>query len=297
MLVAAIALCAAAYAKPIAYPLVAVMFVYVLFRMGWRRAGAFLVVCAALLAPWHVRNARVSNYRGFSTLGAHAVYVAAGGSVVARQEKTAYADARRQRWAHSTAMARREGYGWMWREGVALVASDPLGYARTHAAGMARTLFDPGAVEYLRLFGLYPESGGALLRMVDRGIINGAIELARTFPSVVWSSLAMGLALLPLVILSLFAVRRALLCACIVAWLAVASGGPPGSSRFRAPMAPFLIVMSAVALRSRPEDARGVRGDGVEERADVRGGGFAGVAMPAVGGAVGPVERPHAFGG
>jgi hypothetical protein len=60
-------------------------------------------------------------------------------------------------------------------------------------AGMFRTLFDPGAVEYFRLFGAYPENGGLLGRAVDRGLLYASWELARTRPAIWWSTVALAL--------------------------------------------------------------------------------------------------------
>jgi hypothetical protein len=149
----------------------------------------------------------------------------------------------------------------MWREGWRLLFSDPLGYSWTHAQGMARTLFDPGAVEYLRIFGRYPRLGGALARIVDQGLVRGALELARAHPLVVWSSAVMAILLAPLVVLPFLGAMRVprdrraafVLFAIIVGWLVFAGGGVPGSSRFRAPAVPFLTLMSAFAFR---RDAR-----------------------------------------
>ena len=79
-----------------------------------------------------------------------------------------------------------ERYAEMRREGVSHIASDPFGWAKTHAFGMVRTLFEPGAVEYARAFGLYTTKGG-LGSMVDGGFAN----FARAHPiliavSIIW---------------------------------------------------------------------------------------------------------------
>lgn len=255
---AAAALCCAAYVKPIAYPLVIVLAVAALFKVGVRHASLFLLTSVVLLAPWHLRNAR-HGYRGFSTLADQAMYAGVGGSVAARQQQVPYAQMRVEMFQRLDEEKTVERYTTMRREGWRLMLSDPLGYAWTHVQGMARTLFDPGAVEYLRAFGRYPESGGGLAHLVDRGLLRGSLELARAQPLAVWSSIATALILLPLIVLPGVAAMRLtpqrrsafVLFAIITAWLVFAGGGVPGSSRFRAPAIPFLALMSGFAFRPR----------------------------------------------
>lgn len=244
---AALMLCTAAYMKPIAYPLVFIICIASLVRP--RAALLFILVCAALLVPWIARNHR-AGYTGFSTLMARAVYVSAGGSVLAQREHRPYEDVRQELIRRAdvrgpTAQPRRFA-----REGLSLVASDPIGYAKTHVKGMLRTLFDPGATEYLRMFDLYRDGGGAL--MASRGIGT----TARAYPIAFWSSIALALILAPLVILPFIGAYRSptvafMLLAIVAGYLVFAGGGVPGYSRFRAPAVPFLIVMSAVAFTRR----------------------------------------------
>ena len=247
VVVAAIALCAAAYVKPIAYPLVFLIAVASLIRP--RLAWMFVLTCAALLTPWIVRNQR-AGYPGFSTLTARAVYLSAGGSVIAQREHRPYEEVRAELQQKAdvrgpTADARRYE-----REGIAVLASDPIGYAKTHIKGVLRTLFDPGATEYLRMFGIYSEGGRAALA---GGGMRGA---ARAYPIAFWSSIALAVILAPLVILPLVGMMRApsmpfFLLAIVAGYLLFAGGGVPGYSRFRAPAVPFLVVMSAVAFVPR----------------------------------------------
>ena len=245
-------LCTAAYIKPIAYPLVFIICLASLFRISFIRPRAallFVLVCAALLIPWIARNHR-AGYTGFSTLMARAVYVSAGGSVLAQREHRPYEEVRQELIRRAdvrgpTAQPRRFA-----REGAALVASDPLGYAKTHLKGMLRTLFDPGATEYLRMFDLYREGGGAM--MATRGIGT----TARAYPIPFWSSIALAMILAPLVILPFIGAYRSptvafVLLAIVAGYLVFAGGGVPGYSRFRAPAVPFLVLMSAVAFTRR----------------------------------------------
>ena len=247
IITAAVMLCAAAYMKPIAYPLVFIVCIASFIRP--RVALLFVLACAVLLVPWIARNHR-AGYTGFSTLMARAVYVSAGGSVLANREHRPYEDVRKELIRRADVRGPTAKPQRFAREGVALVASDPIGYAKTHLKGVLRTLFDPGATEYLRMFDLYREGGGAMI--ASRGIGTAA----RAYPLPFWSSIALGLILAPLVILPFIGAYRwptlgFLLIALVAGYLVFAGGGVPGYSRFRAPAVPFLVVMSAVAFVRR----------------------------------------------
>ncbi|MDP9193588.1 MAG: glycosyltransferase family 39 protein [Acidobacteriota bacterium] len=248
----AVMLCAAAYVKPIAYPLVFIICIASLARP--RAALLFVLTCAALLAPWIVRNHR-AGYTGFSTLMARAVYVSAGASVVAQREHRPYEDVRQELLRRADVRGPTADPKSYAREGVSLVATDPFAYAKIHVKGMLRTLFDPGATEYLRMFGLYSEGGSAMIAS------GGGRNTARNYPIAFWSSIALGILLTPLVVLPFIGACRSVahrsataaffLLAIIAAYLVFAGGGVPGRSRFRVPAVPFLVVMSAVAFARR----------------------------------------------
>jgi hypothetical protein len=213
------------------------------------------VTCVALLAPWHIRNYVTSGYPGFSSLIDRSIYITAGGSVAARQEGVAFAEMRRQLVARDDARAADpQRYAQMRREGVSRIASDPIGWAKTHVFGMFRTLFEPGVTEYARMFGLYTTNGG-LSAMVDGGFAG----FARAHPILIGVSIIWAIVLLPLVLLPFIAAMRVppqsrlafSLFALITIWLVVAGGGIPGYHRFRVPAVPFLVLMSAFAYTAR----------------------------------------------
>jgi|GEM_PF-1433413 len=254
---AAVALCAAVYVKPIAWPLVLIVpLVAVWFQP--RRALILFVTCAALLAPWHIRNYVTAGYPGFSSLMDRSIYISAGGSVAARQQGLPFAEMRRRLIARDDA---RDGdparFAEMRREGATRVASDPFGWAKTQAFGMFRTLFEPGAAEYARTFGLYTKGGQAA--MVDGGFA----AFARAHPILIAVSIVWALVLLPLVLLPIVGAIRLRgrvparsrlafgLFALIAAWLVVAGGGVPGYHRFRVPAVPFLVLMGAFVYTGR----------------------------------------------
>ena len=255
---AALAITAAAYTKPAAYPLVLISAAVVLLgcrrSFALRKGLAYLVIVIALLAPWHIRNSSQARFAGFSTLFDRALYISVSGSIESREGRRPFAEVRREKLAAAPDPAS------MRQEGMSRLAAHPLEYAVIHVQGMLRTLLEPGAVEYLRLFDAYPRSGGALGHLVQRGLVRGAYDFAKAFPLAFWMSVVAALVLLPLVVLPLAAIARgpgargiALLA--IAAYFVIISGGPPGSSRFRVPIVPILIVMSAFAVRRRDKNA------------------------------------------
>jgi hypothetical protein len=239
--------------KPIAWPLALIVpFAAVWFRP--KQAVVLLVTSLALLAPWHIRNYVTAGYPGFSSLMDRSIYITAGGSVAAREQGVPFAEMRRRLIARDDARAADpKRYTDMRREGVSRVFSDPSGWAKTHAVGMFRTLFEPGAAEYARTFGLYTSGGQAA--MVDGGFE----AFARAHPILIGVSIVWALVLLPLVALPIVAVRRVPansrfafgLFALITVYLVVAGGGVPGYHRFRVPAVPFLVLMSAFVYTGR----------------------------------------------
>jgi 4-amino-4-deoxy-L-arabinose transferase-like glycosyltransferase len=257
VVVSAAALSAAVYVRTIAYPLLVLVPLLLLWKP--KRAALFIGTCVLIVAPWHVRNHVRTGYSGFSTQMDRIVYFSAGGTIVARREHRPFVDVREEMRNAVSQSPPAEAGAIMRRTGASLLASDPLGYATTHVAGMMRTLFDPGAVEYLRMFGYYPQSGGALQKTVDAGLLRGTIEFATTRPLAFWASVVMGLLLLPLTVMPLWAMRSVapsdrlmyFLFAMLIAYSIFASGGVPGASRFRVPIAPLLVMMSSFVLNAR----------------------------------------------
>jgi 4-amino-4-deoxy-L-arabinose transferase-like glycosyltransferase len=258
VLAAAAILCTAAYVKPIVYPLVALICLASLLARAPRLSIAFFLACAVLLAPWHVRNRMLTGYAGFSSLMDRAVFLSAGGSIVARREHRPYEEVRQEMLRRARIRAPLDDpsrFKRIRREGVALVASDPFGYARTHAKGTLRTMFDPGATEYFRLLGMYSSGGRAAM---ERSVS----AVARAYPLPFFTSILLAIVLAPLVLLPVLAAMRVrgerrsalVLMALVASWLLVAGGGVPGYSRFRVPAVPLLILMSALALRSLRAD-------------------------------------------
>jgi hypothetical protein len=263
---AAVFLTSAAYVKPVAYPLVWVMCTVALVysvasqpKRVTRAVVMFTLTCALLLTVWHVRNGVRTGYGRFSTLFDHAIYISAGGSIAARADRIPFLEVRNRLYervdAYSPSAPHR--YELMRRDGWALVARHPFDYLQTHLQGIFRTLFDPGATDWLRLFGAYSRAG-RLQAFINDGLYAGIRRLIDTNPAIVWLSLTLSPFVVALVVLpSLAAVRITqnghtvafALMSITVIYFIVAGGGVPGMGRFRAPVIPLMILMSAFALR------------------------------------------------
>jgi hypothetical protein len=121
---------------------------------------------------------------------------------------------------------------------------------------MARTLLDPGAVEYMKLFGAYPTSGGLLGVAVDRGVIGAAAVLYERRPVAFWANVWLGLALGVYLLLAFRAIwswktwRQGRLVGVILlaAYFLVMSGGPQALGRFRHPVMPLVCLLAGAAF-------------------------------------------------
>ena len=136
----------------------------------------------------------------------------------------------------------------------------PLVYLQMHAAGVARVLLDPGAVEYLRLTGRYPENGGLLAMAHEQGVVAtlGLVRQARpvlfrlTLLLGAWLGAVLGAAAWGSVRLWRARRRAELLVLLTVAsYFLVLSGGAHGLSRFRHPVVPVICILAGAALMGR----------------------------------------------
>jgi 4-amino-4-deoxy-L-arabinose transferase-like glycosyltransferase len=246
-------------------------------RLPIRRRAAIvaLVTFVAIVTPWHVRNWHVAGYPGFSTLLDRALYLSAGAAVVAHEQGVSVSavresrrEAARDTWAATTDV--RADYARFRAQGLSELARSPLVYTRMHIAGIARVLLDPGAVEYLRVLGQYPETGGLLGVAHDRGLATALGKLADEYPRVFALTLATGAGVAATLVSAAWGFVRlwrtdgrasdAVLLAAWAAYFVVLSGGAHGISRFRHPVVPVLCVFAgALAIRRRgPVPARTV---------------------------------------
>jgi hypothetical protein len=268
-----LALAAASLVRPVGVVLpLAVLPVFV--RLPWGRglvaAAAFLSAGLGPPALWVLRNEVRAGYAGFAAIGDVNLYYYDAAAMLGRQEGVPYREVRD-----------RLGFGIGWKrylevhpeqadwppsrrfvdmrnEARKVIAAAPLLFARVRAEGTARMMIDPGATDYLKLFGLHPERGGLLHLVIDRGLLGTAVDLARSEPIVLWSNVLLGVPLaayLAAAAVGLLAIARrrsiaggwhALLL--VGAYLAVVSGGPAAYSRFRQPLMPVVCLLAAAGL-------------------------------------------------
>lgn len=240
-----------------------------------------LLIPALCCGMWMVRNARVGDYAGFSTVVAQNAYFYQAAAVRAEQEdiryyemreRLGYGDRARYLARHPEQRSWSQGRIQRWRreQGLETLKNHPLRYAALHLRGNIRLLITPGATDYLKGFGAYPVSGGLLDTVVTEGITAALVRLYRTRPLAFWSNVVLGAVLLGYYLLAgmgLLGVLRdrretgsgtdradslrgtmVFLLLLTAAYLILASGGPMGASRFRHPVMPLITVLGGVGF-------------------------------------------------
>jgi 4-amino-4-deoxy-L-arabinose transferase-like glycosyltransferase len=268
---AGLSLSAAALVRPMAYPLVVLLMaaaaVWSVRRSSRQRlcASIVVVICTVVLGAWHVRNAVATGYWGFSTQMDHAIYLSGEGAVTARISGESYADVRARLLAQAAdlppvATEGRSRFHVMRSSGWKAIRAHPATFLLIHLEGVVRTIGNPGAVEYFRLFGADSSREGLLDRIADDGLTGSVSRLARVRPWFLFASMAAAALTWPYVIAAAWSVwsgpprgQPAYWLALILgAYLIIAGGGVPGSSRFRAPAVPLMVLMVTIAWdRSR----------------------------------------------
>lgn len=275
---AAVCFAAAAYVRPVAYFLPLVLapegVAYGLRRKDGRLvAGVALcfAVSFGLTAAWQWRNARVADYAGFSAVGDFNAYFHLTAALKSEREGRPFYDCLRELGFYDPEIYLRqhpEQRGWTQGERYRSMRREAADEARResraalafYAKGLAVSYGDPGAIEYLRLFDLYPRQGRLLNAVVSGGPVAAVRQLVAQRPLAVLVSLVCGLALLLVYWLAALGLWRnlrgpgALLLLLTVGYLALTSGGTVGSARLRMPVMPFLLIFAArglVALRAR----------------------------------------------
>ncbi len=272
--VAAVATAAAAYVRAIGYvlPFVAAALLAaaaVRSRRGGRDAVAFTVLTLALLLPWHLRNGIETGFWGFSAqIGRHARSLgdAAARAAGALPESEVYAALQADQ--NDIALA-RSGTD----VGLRRLVDHPVDAVWTHVKGMALVVFDPGAGSLRSLLGVDSTVVGVRTMWWTKGPAAAVRALLAADPralAVFFVTLAATLTVIGLALLSLFDLDRP---GIHVVWgmvgaLVVASGGPFGWARFRAPLEPLLVVLAAVGAGVAARRVKAWRRrDGALERA------------------------------
>lgn len=262
-------LAASAYVRPaglyLPFGLLLLIGVFSALRRDWRNVAHVAiaaVVAIAILLPWQLRN-RALGYNGISAIVAVNMYfynaaairaVKTGASYYEVQAAMGYHDDERYLRLHPEQRAWRAGerYEYMRREGARIVRENLPLYVRMHINGMMRVMLDPGAIDLMKAYGLYPGSGGLLNRIVSDGLVSGLRHLVRTNPLAVILLILLGLLVgvtYALAVRGLFVQHRyldlaALLLVAAVGYFVLVGGGPAGVNRFRAPAMPLICVLA-----------------------------------------------------
>jgi 4-amino-4-deoxy-L-arabinose transferase-like glycosyltransferase len=277
LLVSAISLSASVYVRPIAYflpPLAGLaLLVRGVVRSGHRgrrlaQAVAFLVLALGTVAVWQVRNHERTGYAGFSSIADSNLYFYQAAAIRARQQGKPYYDVQKemgylddlryfQQHPEQVDWTTAERHAYLRREGFRAILRSPGAYAVVHLKGMARVLLDPGSIEVLKLFRLYPSSGGELLgQVVDKGAVAAMRALRTERPVAFWTTVVLGVWLAAVLLAACIGLlpRRdvpwplILTLVLIAGYFWVLSGGPHSEGRFRHPMMPLICVLAGLAL-------------------------------------------------
>lgn len=239
-------------------------------RQRWRPVILLTVSAIAPLLLWQGRNAVTTGYSGLSAIvdinsyfyqGAATEAAHTGTSFYEQQLQLGYRDIdvyleanpEQRDWLPA------QRFDWMGRAGLETVLEHPWTYLGIHLRGMARVAVDPGGIEYLKLFGAYPQRGGLLGRVVDDGMLATIQYVWKEHRTVLLLEALLGALLVGLYLLAVRGVmmtrprsaRAWLVCVALGGYLWFASGGPHSLSRFRHPIMPLLCVVAGTGLASR----------------------------------------------
>ncbi len=272
---AAAVLAAAAYVRPIAYWLVTPVLFLLLIRTKlqsaeagqmqlqrahrWKAVAVFVLVFLAWVAPWQIRNLRVANYAGFSSIADKNLYFYEAGDVLARASHESLEAWQVQvgkddhaRWAmlhpEQISWPETQRNAWLRSAGLQVLRAHPWAFARSYVSGEIRLLISPGASELFRLTGVHlsenPSRSWRHWTRLQR-MVAGCME--------VFLLLLYILAGRALFALSTRKRSRAshetlwLLVAIALYFLAV-SGGGQAVSRLRLPVMPILCIFAGAGI-------------------------------------------------
>ena len=276
LLISAVALAASVYVRPISYflPILITGFLLTWIALKMQNnlrilihTGLFILVSMGLIGLWQIRNKIQTGYGGFSAISDANLYFYQGASVLAGQKGLSYYEMRNtmgyydediylQYHPEQRGWERSQRYTYMREEGIKIIIDNPFTYAKIHLKGMIRTLLDPAATEYLKLYKLYPESGGLLGIIVDKGLIKTVIHLFTNKPLIFWSNLLLGVFLITYYLFGLSALvskkfsfnAPVIMVLCIAAYFIIISGGPNSLNRFRHPIMPIVCMLGGYGL-------------------------------------------------
>jgi hypothetical protein len=277
LLASAVAFAASVYVRPVGYFLPVILAVGLsawVMMTGQRnkrrlmiQIAVFVVVSLGLTSLWQVRNKVETGYSGFSGISSINLYFDSAASVLAAKQHMSWREVQNrlgyqdegiyfQRHPEQKAWPLAQRLGFINHEAERILLASPFTYARIHFEGILRSIFDPGSIEFLRFFDLYPKRGGLLGVLVDQDAVKTMETLLYTRPLVFWSNVV----LLPLLAITLLCAcvvlfsKRLMRDPCILTALLIAtyylliSGGPGASGRFRHPAMPIISILAGYGI-------------------------------------------------
>ncbi len=225
-----------------------------------------LFVCP--LFVWQYRNHAVANYHGFSAIQDINLYFYNAAAVQAKLENKPFYQKQHELGFNNPIQFKASHpdypelndakvYSYLKKDAVRVILSHPVLYAQIHLKGIFRILIDPDMVEWFRMTGQYPESGGLLGEVADSGLIATICRLMEERPVFFFINLGAGLLLACLYILVVISLIRQSghpvlwFLFSILLYLLLVSGGPAALGRFRHPIMPLFYLIIAIGFIDR----------------------------------------------
>lgn len=227
----------------------------------------FAAIAFGIISAWQIRNRVETGYAGFSAAVDYNLYFHQVAALKSRENGVPFYEVMEEMGFYSREKYLSQNpeqqiwtlaqqYEFMRTEGVKATWRDPLAAANIYLHGLVISMFDPGASEYLRLFGFYPKSGKVLNGVVSEGIIATAINLVTTKPLLFSLTCILGFLLLLYYSLSLIGLKASfqqsslsfLLLLITGMYLIALSGGTIAASRFRLPVMIVVCILAGQGL-------------------------------------------------
>ena len=257
----------ATYVRPVGYyliPLLAIGLAVVMVRrsgLRWKAPLMVMAIAVPLLGIWQVRNFVETGFGGFSTVAAKNLYFYQAAGVVAGEEgrsldevqaEIGYVDEDAYLRVHPEQRGWSEGerVGYERREAMRVLSEQPKEAIGMQLKGAAVVALTPGAADFLRMIGAYPEN--APERVVEKNLVGEFAGLLRqhfgvAIVMVIFELILLGIYLFAVVGIwgNLIGSSQKALMAGLILYFVLVSGGMQAVGRYRLPVMPVLCVLAA----------------------------------------------------
>jgi 4-amino-4-deoxy-L-arabinose transferase-like glycosyltransferase len=260
LVLSSVAMAAACLVRPVGVVMAAMTVAFLLARPGrqLRQAGVYVVLLAALLSPWVIRNGVRTGYWGLTNN--FSVTLFGYSAAMTLEEATGQSPRQVQGELISRIEVDREDpdlgdLSAAYREvAVSTIAEHPATYAKLHLWG-SLAFWLPGATDVLETIGLTSGQRGTLRVFHESGLLAAGRHYFGGSPGAVAVAVPLGFVYIArLVGLGLFVAMAAgrwrklppvawwLIAIVVISWLI---GGPVSTPRFRVPVEPLLSLAGA----------------------------------------------------